>query len=112
MQYVEVTNCRFKLSKKEQADVKAALEDISFTCGTQLQGLELPGHLNEVYTRTMSCEEPIEKLYYVAKYAGDYMCVLCSLYVCTVQLMLTLSPSKSTHNAQIVLTSQQSLNNC
>ena len=70
--------CRFKLSKKEQADVKSALEDISFTCGTQLQDLELPGRLNEVYTRTISCEKPIEKLYYLAKYAGAYMCVLCS----------------------------------
>ena len=60
--------CRFKLFKKEQADLEAALEDISFTCGAQLQNLELPGCLNEVYTRTMSCEEPIEKLYYSAKY--------------------------------------------
>ena len=70
--------CQFKLSKKEQADLKAALEDISFTCGTHLQDLELPGRLNEVYTRTISCEEPIEKLYYLEKYADTYMCVLCS----------------------------------
>ena len=42
----------------------------------QLQDLELPGRLNEVYTRTMSCEEPIEKLYYSAKYGP--ICVYCA----------------------------------
>ena len=67
--------CRFKLSK-EQADLEAALEDISLTCGAQLQNLELPGSLNEVYTRTMSCKEPIEELYYSAKYGP--ICVYCA----------------------------------
>ena len=54
--------CRFKLSKKEQANLQTALQDVSFTCGAQLQNLELPGRLNEVYTRKISCEQPMEKL--------------------------------------------------
>ena len=54
------------VSKKEQANLQTALHDVSFTCGAQLQDLELPGRLNKVYTRKISCEQPIEKLYYSA----------------------------------------------
>ena len=70
--------CRFKLSKKERSDLQTALIDISFSCGSQLQDLELPGRLNDVYTRMISCEQPIEKLYmyYSAKYSP--ICVYCA----------------------------------
>ena len=67
---VVCVNCRFKLSKKEQADLQTTLQDVSFTCGAQLQDLELPGQLNEVYTRKISCKQPVEKLYYSAKYSS------------------------------------------
>jgi hypothetical protein len=36
-----------------------------YTCSRLHQ---LPGRLNEVYTRELWCGEPIEKLYYTAKY--------------------------------------------
>ena len=49
------------------------LEDISFTCGAQIQDL---GRLNEVYTRKMNCMEPIERLYYSAKYSP--VCIYCA----------------------------------
>ena len=68
--------CRFKLSKKEQADLQTALQDVSFTCGAQLQDLELSGRLNEIYTRKISCEQPIEKLYYSTKLSP--ICVYCA----------------------------------
>ena len=68
--------CKFKLTRKERADLQTGLQDVSFTCGAQLQDLELPGRLNEVYTRIMSCEQPIEKLYYSAKYSP--ICVYCA----------------------------------
>ena len=67
---------RFKLTKKEKSDLQQAIEDISFTCGAPLQDLELPGRLNEVYTRELSCGEPIEKLYYTAKYSP--ICIYCA----------------------------------
>ena len=73
MWYVAVTLLLIKLSKKEQANLQTALQD---TCGAQLQDLELPGRLNEVYTRKISCEQPIEKLYYSAKYSP--ICVHCA----------------------------------
>ena len=68
--------CRYKLTKKERSDLQTALEDVSFTCGAQLQDLELPGRLNDVYTRIISCEQLIEKLYYSAKYSP--ICVYCA----------------------------------
>lgn len=36
----------------------------------------ISGRLNEVYTRELSCEEPIEKLYYSATYSP--ICVYCA----------------------------------
>ena len=68
--------CQFKLSKKEQAHLQTALQDVSFTSGVQLQNLEFPGRLNEVHTRKILCKQPIEKLYYSAKYSP--ICVHCA----------------------------------
>lgn len=67
---------RFKLTRKERADMQVAIDDISFTCGAPLQDLQLPGRLSEVYTRELSCGEPIEKLYYTAKYTP--ICIYCA----------------------------------
>ena len=67
---------QFKLTKKERANLQAAIEDISFTCGAQLQDLGLSGWLNNVYTRELLCEDPIEKLYYSAKYRP--ICTYCA----------------------------------
>jgi len=56
-------------TRREKCKLQTALEDISFTCGAQLQELEFTGWLKDAYTRDISCEDPIEKLYYSAKYA-------------------------------------------
>ena len=66
----------FKLTRKERSDLQKVIKGISFTCGAPLQDLELPGHLNEVCTRELSCGEPIEKLYYTAKYSP--ICIYCA----------------------------------
>ena len=42
------TNTRVK-----KRQLKAAVEDLSFTCGAPLQDLDLPGRLNDVYTRQL-----------------------------------------------------------
>ncbi len=68
---------RRKLKAAQRRDLEHALEDWTFTCGAQLQDLDLPGDLGEVYVREMSCGEPIEKLYYSAKY--DPICIYCAL---------------------------------
>lgn len=74
---------RYKLTRQEKAQLQFAIEDLSFTCGAPLQDLNLPGRLNDVYTRQLQCEEPIEKLYYSAKY--DPICIYCGGVVKEVQ---------------------------
>ena len=46
-----------KLTKKDRHDLQSIFEDISFTCGAQLQDLDLPERLRGVYSRELSCEE-------------------------------------------------------
>ena len=58
---------KYKLNRKEKADLLKTIEVVSFACGTQIQDLNLPGCLNEIYKRQISCMEPIERLYYSAK---------------------------------------------
>ena len=67
-----------KLTKKEQNHLQIAIKDVSFVCATHLQDLEIPGpgRLNNVYTQKISCGEPIEKLYYTAKYLP--ICIYCA----------------------------------
>ena len=70
-----------KLSGKECEDLQRILEDYSFTCGAPLQDLELAGRLANVYSRDLACYQPIEKLYYTAKYDTakyDPICVYCA----------------------------------
>ena len=67
---------KLKLTKRERSDLQVALEDVSFSCGASLQDLQLPGRLDNVYARELSCGEPIEKLYYSAKYSP--ICVYCA----------------------------------
>ena len=69
-----------KLKKNEKEELERALADMSFSCGAQLQDADIPVHLKEtVYVRQMSCEEPIERLYYSAKY--EDICVYCAASV-------------------------------
>ena len=54
--------------------------EMSSSCGAQLQDADIPAHLKDVvYVWQMSCEDPIEKLYYSAKFAD--ICVYCGVAV-------------------------------
>ena len=92
---------RFKLTKKEKSHLQHVIEDILFTCGAPLQDLELPGRLNEVYTRELSCGETIEKLYYTIRQS-----IL--RYVSTVQKKSTAFQETDIHNAALAKTNQKS----
>ena len=47
---------------------------MSFSCGAPLQELDLPSDLiDNVFVRNMNCHEPIEALYYSAKYEAIYV---------------------------------------
>lgn len=68
-----------KLSRQERKNLEVALADYSFTCGSPLQDLDLPGKLAHVYVRDLSCGDLVEKLYYNAKYPP--ICVYCATSV-------------------------------
>ena len=66
-----------KLKPAEKLQLEQALYGLSFSCGAQLQDADIPEHLKDtVFVRQMSCEDPIEKLYYSAKFTD--ICVYCS----------------------------------
>ena len=54
---------------------------MSFSYGAQLQDTDMiPVYLKEiVFVRQMSCEDPIENLYYSAKFAD--ICIYCAASV-------------------------------
>ena len=66
-----------KLQASERQALQQALDDVMYTCGAQLQDLELPESLAEVYARDIRCHDPTEKLYYSV---GTYppICVYCA----------------------------------
>ena len=69
-----------KLKKNEKEELERALDGMSFSCGAQLQDADIPVYLKEiVYVRQMSCEDPIEKLYYSTKY--EDICIYCAASV-------------------------------
>ena len=69
-----------KLKKNEREDLQGALDGMSFSCGAQLQDADIPMYLKDVvYVRQMSCEDPIEKSYYSAKF--EDICVYCAASV-------------------------------
>ena len=66
-----------KLKKHERIEVEQGLNGLSFSCGAQLQDSDLPDYLKEiVFVRRLTCEEPVEKLYYSAKF--EDICIYCS----------------------------------
>ena len=69
---------RKKLTRTQKQQLERVLDHISFSCGTQLQDYsDLPQDMMDtVFTRNLDCNEPIERLYYSAKFAD--ICVHCS----------------------------------
>ena len=66
-----------KLKPAERLQLEKSLDDMSFSCGAQLQDADISTYLKEVvFVRQLSCEEPVEKLYYVAKFAD--LCIHCA----------------------------------
>lgn len=66
---------KWKLKRLERLEVERGLNGLSFSCGAQLQDSNSPDHLKKiVLTRKLACEDPVEKLYYSAKY--EDMCIL------------------------------------
>ena len=62
-----------KLTVGEITALQQVLDIWSFCA---VQDLNLTGHLADVYVIDMSCNEPIEQLFYSAKY--EYICIYCA----------------------------------
>ena len=66
-----------KLSQSQRSLLDKSLSGMSFSCGAPLQELDLPPELKEaVFVRNLQCGEPIERLYYTAKY--EPICIYCA----------------------------------
>jgi hypothetical protein len=64
-----------KLQPPERKSLEDALSGTS-SCGSPLQELDLPAELEQkVYVRELRCHDPIEILYYTAKY--EPICIYC-----------------------------------
>lgn len=60
---------------KEQ--LQHVLDGMSFSCGAKLQDADILSTLKDVvFVRPLACEEPIEKLYYSAKF--EDICIYCA----------------------------------
>ena len=61
---------------QEVSDLQSILDDISYTCGTTFDDLELPGRLTNVFVKDHNCADSIEKLYYSCGF--EPICVHCA----------------------------------
>lgn len=65
-----------KLTKQQQRTLMSALDGMSFSCGSPLQDLEVDDELKDaVFVKSLNCCEPVEILYYTAKY--EPICIYC-----------------------------------
>ncbi len=65
-----------KLDPQCKNDLDNLLEDISYSCGTKLDELDLPDNLKSVCVKHHECHDPIEKLYYSSGF--EPICIHCS----------------------------------
>ena len=65
-----------KLAFHERRELEQLLSDISYSCGSKMEDLQLPEQLKCVEIRIHQCIDQIEKLYYSA-YPNDVLCIHC-----------------------------------
>ena len=51
---------KHKLSASDRRALQRALEDVTYTCGAQLQDLELGDRFSDVFVRQIRCHDPVE----------------------------------------------------
>ena len=66
-----------KLNQSQRISLEKSLSGMSFSCGAPLQELDLAPELRDiVFVRSLQCGDPIERLYYTAKY--EPICIYCA----------------------------------
>ena len=68
--------CKHKLNAQEVSELHSILEDVSYTCGTTFDDLDLSGRLTNVFVKDHTCEDNIERLYYSCSF--EPFCVHCA----------------------------------
>ena len=68
---------KYKLKPSQKQQLQQLLDNVSYnyTCGSKLKDLDLPEEFSNVEIRDHRCKDPIEKLYYSAKF--DPICIYC-----------------------------------
>ena len=66
----------YKLKAEDKRILESKLDSFAFSCGTDLEELDLPEHLQNLSVRPLQCEDPVEKLYYSMGY--EPICIYCS----------------------------------
>ena len=67
--------CKHKLTHQEVTDLQSILEDVSYSCGTAFEDVEMSGRLSNVFV-DHDCTDGIEKLYYSCGF--EAICVYCA----------------------------------
>ena len=57
--------CKHKLISQEVTDLQILLEDVSYSCGTTFEDVEMPSQLSNVFVKDHNCTDTIDKLYYL-----------------------------------------------
>lgn len=65
-----------KLDLQSKVDLAGVLEDISYSCGSSFDELDLPDNLKCVCVKHHECNDPIEKLYYSTGF--EPICIHCA----------------------------------
>lgn len=65
-----------KLKAEDKRLLERKIDNFAFSCGTTLEELDLPEHMQNLAVRQLQCEEPVEKLYYSMGY--EPICIYCS----------------------------------
>ena len=65
-----------KLTAHWRRELEKMFQTFDFSCGASTSDLGLPDELSDVHFRDLSCEDPVEKLYYSMGY--DPICIYCS----------------------------------
>lgn len=66
---------KYKLSSSQRQLLQELLGNLTYTCGSQLKDANLPEELANVEVWDHQCRDPIEKLYYSAKF--EPICIYC-----------------------------------
>uniref|UniRef100_A0A1X7SQM0 Uncharacterized protein n=1 Tax=Amphimedon queenslandica TaxID=400682 RepID=A0A1X7SQM0_AMPQE len=67
---------RYKLNSDQRRDLQSVLDDYEYSCGASLAELNLEDVYKDVEIRAHNCYDPIEVLYYSAKFTP--ICVYCA----------------------------------